>query len=313
MQIENRTVPRKYLNITMENESVIKSIFYNLTGTFTVLFVLTSTLILYPFLLIASLIKLIPFKPSQKICTKLLIMIATRWIDNNTFLCKRILCIKVKVSGDTDLPMKEWYLVISNHQSWSDIVVLQMVFNGRIPLLKFFLKKELIWVPLLGIAWWALDFPFMKRYSVDFIAKYPHLKGKDIEITKKACEKFSTIPVTVMNFVEGTRFTEEKHKRQKSPFKNLLKPKAGGTGFVLTAMGHQLHSILNVTIKYPGGDKHFWNFICGRINEVDLFIEKIPVTDDLIGDYVSDPEYQGRFQKWINDLWVKKDKVFEEM
>jgi 1-acyl-sn-glycerol-3-phosphate acyltransferase len=313
MQLEKRTFPRKYLNITMKIKSVIKLISYNLTGIFSVLFAFTHTLIEYPFLLIASLIKLIPFKPSQKICTKILIMIATRWIDNNTFLFRKILGIKVKVSGDTDLPMKEWYLVISNHQSWSDIVVLQMVFNGKIPLLKFFLKKELIWVPLLGIAWWALDFPFMKRYTADFIAKYPHLKGKDIEITKKACEKFSTTPVSVMNFVEGTRFTQEKHKKQKSPFKNLINPKAGGTGFVLTAMGHQLHSILNVTIKYPEGDLNFWNFICGRINQVDLFIEKIPVTDDLIGDYVSDPEYRGRFQKWINDLWVKKDKVLEEM
>lgn len=294
-------------------KTFIKSIFYDLTGIFSLLFTLTGTLIGYPFLLTASLIKLIPFKPSQQICTKILIMIATRWIDNNTFLFRTILGIKVKVEGNTDLPMKEWYLVISNHQSWSDIAVLQMVFNGKIPLLKFFLKKELIWVPLLGIAWWALDFPFMKRYTADFIAKYPHLKGKDIEITKKACEKFSTTPVSVMNFVEGTRFTKEKHKRQKSTFRNLLNPKAGGTGFVLTAMGHQLHSILNVTIKYPEGDLNFWNFICGRIKKVNLFIEKIPVTDDMIGDYVSDPEYRSRFQKWINDLWIKKDKVLEEM
>ncbi len=301
----------KYRNINMK--TFIKSIFYDLTGIFSLLFTLTGTLIGYPFLLTASLIKLIPFKPSQQICTKILIMIATRWIDNNTFLFRTILGIKVKVEGNTDLPMKEWYLVISNHQSWSDIAVLQMVFNGKIPLLKFFLKKELIWVPLLGIAWWALDFPFMKRYTADFIAKYPHLKGKDIEITKKACEKFSTTPVSVMNFVEGTRFTKEKHKRQKSTFRNLLNPKAGGTGFVLTAMGHQLHSILNVTIKYPEGDLNFWNFICGRIKKVNLFIEKIPVTDDMIGDYVSDPEYRSRFQKWINDLWIKKDKVLEEM
>jgi len=240
-------------------------------------------------------------------------MIATRWIHNNTFLCKKILGVQIKVTGETDIPMKEWYLVISNHQSWSDIVILQMVFNGKIPLLKFFLKKELIWVPLLGVAWWALDFPFMKRFTAEFLAKNPHLKGKDIEITKKACEKFSFTPVSIMNFVEGTRFTEAKHKRQKSPFKNLLKPKAGGTGFVFTAMGHQLHSILNVTIKYPQHDLNFWNFLCGRIDEVDVFIEKIPVTDDLIGDYISDMKYQKRFQNWLNDLWIKKDKMLDKM
>jgi 1-acyl-sn-glycerol-3-phosphate acyltransferase len=296
-----------------KKESFIRLFYYNLTGVFSVLFILTNTLIGYPFLLTASVIKLIPFKPLQKLCTGILIMIATRWIHNNTFLCRRILGINVNVTGDIDLPMKEWYLVISNHQSWSDIVVLQIVFNGKIPLLKFFLKKELIWVPLLGIAWWALDFPFMKRYTAEFIARYPHLKGRDIEITKKACEKFSTTPVSVMNFVEGTRFTWDKHKRQNSPFKNLLKPKAGGTGFVFTAMGHQIHSILNITIKYPQGDLDFWNFVCGRINRVNVLIEKIPVTPDLIGDYVSDPVYQKHFQNWLNDLWIKKDKTFEKM
>ena len=294
-------------------ESVFKLFFYNLTGIFSMLFILTNTLIGYPFLLTASVIKLIPFKPSRKICTKILIMIATRWIYNNTFLIKKILRIKVITAGDTNPPMNGWYLVIANHQSWSDIAVLQVVFNGKIPLLKFFLKKELIRVPLLGVAWWALDFPFMKRYSADFIVRHPGLKGKDIEITKKACEKFRTTPVSVMNFVEGTRFSESKHKRQNSPFKNLLKPKAGGTGFVFTAMGNQIRSILNVTIKYPQGDLNFWNFLCGRINKVYLFMEEIPVTDDLVGDYISDPVYQERFQKWLNALWIRKDKVFDEM
>jgi len=309
----NTTASIVKYDVTVKKISFFRLFFYNLTGVFSVLFILTSTLIGYPFLLTASLIKLIPFKPSQKVCTRILIMIAERWIHNNTFLCRKILGIKVNVKGETNLPMKEWYLVISNHQSWSDIVVLQIVFNRKIPLLKFFLKKELIWVPLLGIAWWALDFPFMKRYTAEFLKRYPHLKGKDIEITKKACEKFSTTPVSVMNFVEGTRFTSQKHNRQKAPFKNLLKPKAGGTGFVFTAMGHQLHSILNVTIKYPQGDLNFWNFVCGRINRVDVLIEKIPVTDDLIGDYVSDPEYQKHFQKWLNDIWIEKDKIFDKM
>ena len=116
-----------------------------------------------------------------------------------------------------------------------------------------------------------------------------------------------------MNFVEGTRFTRAKHDRQQSPFKNLLKPKAGGTGFVFTAMGHQLHSILNVTIKYPEGDLNFWNFLCGKISEVDVFIEKIPVTDELIGDYINDIDYQSRFRKWLNDIWIKKDATLENM
>ncbi|MDP3284275.1 MAG: acyltransferase, partial [Desulfobacterales bacterium] len=185
--------------------------------------------------------------------------------------------------------------------------VLQRIFHRKIPFLKFFLKKELIWVPFLGLAWWALDFPFMKRYSKDFIDKYPHLKGKDIEITKKACEKFKTIPVSVMNFVEGTRFTAEKHRRQKSPYANLLNPKAGGVAFVLSAMGEHLDKIVNVTIVYPDGIKSFWDFLCGRIGEIKVMVETLPVNREIIGDYVNNAEFRENFQKWVNSVWEQKD------
>ena len=296
-----------------DNLNFFKRTYYNIKGCFALLYISLNTIILFSPLFILSLIKLIRYKPLQTICTKLIIVIATRWVNNNTFLFKNLLGVKINIKGDFDLRMNSWYFVISNHQSWSDIIILQMVFNGKIPLLKFFIKQELIWVPLLGIAWWALDFPFMKRYSPDFIKKNPHLKGKDIEITKKACEKFNLTPVSVMNFVEGTRFTEQKHKRQNSPYKNLLNPKAGGVGFVFTAMGSIINSIVNVTIKYPEKNIRFWHFLSGRIRKVDFLIENINMTDDLIGDYMEDPEYQVRFKKWINDLWEKKDKVFDDM
>ena len=307
--MDKNTGPAK----TEDNLNFFKRLYYNTKGCLALIYISLNTIILFTPVFILSLIKLIRYRPMQTICTKLIIIIATRWVNNNTFLFKNLLGVKINVKGDFDLRMNNWYFVISNHQSWSDIIILQMVFNGKIPLLKFFIKQELIWVPLLGIAWWALDFPFMKRYSPEFIKKNPHLKGKDIEITKKACEKFNLTPVSVMNFVEGTRFTEQKHKRQNSPYKNLLNPKAGGVGFVFTAMGSIINSIVNVTIKYPEKNIGFWHFLSGRIRKVDFLIESINMTDDLIGDYMEDPEYQARFKKWINDLWEEKDKVFDSM
>lgn len=296
------------------NETAIRKAVVNIKGVFSLLYVLVNTLIGYPFLLAAAFLKLIiPFDFSRKLFTKILIFIATRWIGNNNFLFKKILGIKIDTTGVQELTPSEWYIVLSNHQSWSDIVVLQMVFNRRIPLLKFFIKKELIWVPLLGIAWWALDFPFMKRYTSEFLAKHPEMKGKDIEITRKACEKFKYTPVSVMNFVEGTRFTPEKHKKQNSPYKNLLKPKAGGTGFVFTAMGEELHCILNVTIKYPEMDYSIWSFVCGRVHRVSVHIEKLPITKDLLGDYENDAGYRKSFCEWLNRLWTEKDKVLAKM
>ena len=286
----------------------------NIIGVITVTMILINTLVGYPVLMAAGLIKwILPVKPVMIVCTWILTHVATNWLSVNNFIFSRILGVKVHITGTSVFDRKGWYMVLSNHQSWIDIVVLQKVFNRRIPLLKFFIKQELIKVPLLGFAWWALDFPFMKRYSSEFIKENPHLKGKDIEITRKACEKFKTLPVSVMNFVEGTRFSEMKHKRQNSSFKNLLKPKAGGTGFVFSVMGSSMKKILNVTIVYPAGDCDFWHFLCGMIKEVKVNIETIDITPDLIGDYENDTRYRAHFQKWINELWEKKDKLIDRM
>ena len=288
------------------------NILYNLRGVLSFTLILINTLFGYPFLMFFSFIKLIPVKPIRWFSTKILTFIATVWIGFNNLCLDYIVRIKIDAQGLDDLSKKEWYLVISNHQAWSDIMILQRLLNSRIPLLKFFLKQELIWVPLMGFAWWALDFPFMKRYSSEFIKKNPHLKGKDIEITRKACEKYKTMPVSIMNFVEGTRFTEEKHKRKNSPYKNLLPPRAGGVGFVFTAMGQQINVILNVTILYPQGPSDFWSFLCGKVKSVKVIIEKIPVTGELIGDYENDKTYHESFKSWVNNLWQEKDNLIEK-
>ncbi|GAA5135928.1 acyltransferase [Thalassotalea piscium] len=238
---------------------------------------------------------------------------ASYWVAINTVNQKLFTNLTIDVSGVEDLNPKQWYLVICNHQSWVDIVILQRVLHGKIPFLKFFLKKELIYVPFLGIAWWALDFPFMKRYSQSFIKKNPHLKGKDIETTKKACAKFKYKPVSVMNFIEGTRFTDEKHKKQGSNYKNLLKPKAGGIGFVLSTMGDSLNKVVNVTIYYPEGKPNFIDFLCGKIKKVQVVVDTQDIDQRLLGDYVNDRSHKINFQKWVNQLWAEKDQLLEQL
>ncbi|MDP2861407.1 MAG: acyltransferase [Desulfobacterales bacterium] len=277
-----------------------------LRGALSVMIYAVNTVFWTTLIFIAAFLKLImPFW--KKHYNRLLNWIADKWIFVNTVNQKLMNNVRWEVKGLENLRPDGWYLVVSNHQSWTDILVLQRIFHRKIPFLKFFLKKELIWVPFLGLAWWALDFPFMKRYSKAFLDKYPHLKGKDIEITKKACEKFKTIPVSVMNFVEGTRFTAEKHRRQKSPYANLLNPKAGGVAFVLSAMGEHLDKIVNVTIVYPDGAKSFWDFLCGKIGEIKVMVETLPVNREIIGDYVNNAEFRENFQKWINSVWEEKD------
>lgn len=241
--------------------------------------------------------------------------IAESWIAVNTWMVDHLTPTRFHVSGDEGLQRDGHYLVLANHQSWVDIIVLQKVFNRRIPLMRFFLKQQLFWVPVLGLAWWALDFPFMGRYSRAQIAKDPALGQRDMEATRRACEKFRAMPVAMMNFVEGTRFTPEKHARQASPYRHLLKPKAGGVAFVIDAMGEGLHALLDVTIAYPGGRPSMVDLMGGRIPEVHVLVRQRPIPDSasMGGRYQDDRAVRARFQQWLNGLWQDKDAELERL
>jgi 1-acyl-sn-glycerol-3-phosphate acyltransferase len=216
--------------------------------------------------------------------------------------------VRWQVEGVDSLRYKGWYLVESNHQGWVDIFVLQKVLNGRIPFLKFFLKQELIYVPVIGIAWWALDFPFMKRRSEAWLKKHPERRGEDIKTTRRACEKFSLVPTSVMNFLEGTRFTQHKHDAQRSPYKHLLRPKAGGIALALNAMGEKFEALLDVTIFYPDGTPSLWDLMTGRIKRVIVQVRELPIPSELVaGDYANDQEFRTKAQAWVHALWLEKD------
>ncbi len=279
-----------------------------LTGCLSFLFYVINTIFWAVPIVIGSLLKaLIPVKPWQKLMSYILDAMANSWVAINTLNQKLFIGTKIDVDGLSGLKLNDWYLVISNHQSWVDILVLQRVLLGKIPFLKFFLKKELIYVPIIGIAWWALDFPFMKRYSQSFLKKNPHLIGSDIATTRKACEKFKNKPVSVMNFIEGTRFTQAKHEKQKSPFQHLLRPKAGGIAYVLDAMGEHLTKVVNVTIYYPKGIPTFWQFVSGQVTDIEVNIETFEINEQMSGDYFNDKAFKQSFQQWLNQLWRDKD------
>ncbi|MET4027680.1 1-acyl-sn-glycerol-3-phosphate acyltransferase [Marinobacter sp. MBR-99] len=286
-----------------------------LKGVLVVLLILLNTVIFLPFLLLFAIIKLvIPVIAVRKGCTVIVNGIAWYWIGFNNTLVKLFHKVEWDVRGTQELSRRHWYFVTCNHQSWTDIPAIQYVLNSKIPLLKFFLKKQLIWVPLLGVAWWALDFPFMHRHTKEQIAKRPELKGKDIAATRAACEKFRYTPVTIFNFMEGTRFTPEKQARQNSPYKNLLKPRAGGTAFVFGAMGEMIHTMLDVTIVYPNGKPGIWDYLCGRVDKIIIDIRTREVPERFLGmDYEGNRELRVDFQRWISEIWAEKDARIEEL
>ncbi len=236
------------------------------------------------------------------------------WIAGNRFMFRLLGTMQVEAEGTEGLSRDGWYLVVSNHQTWTDIFILQAVYGQRLPPLKFFMKQELIWLPLIGVACYALDFPFMRRYSREFLEKHPEYRGHDLETARRKCERFRPTPTAMLIFVEGTRFTPEKHRAQQSPYRHLLRPRAGGVGFVLGAMGDQLHGLVDTTIVYPDGAPTFWQFLCGSGRRVRVAVEHTPLPVELTGgDYVRDDDYRARIQSWVDDLWRRKDARIEAL
>jgi 1-acyl-sn-glycerol-3-phosphate acyltransferase len=293
----------------------MKSLFTPLRAALAFGLVALNTALHVPVLLLFALFKLVlRFRAAQVGLTRLLIAIASSWVAVNSALMRGLTSTRFVFEGLDRLRPEGWYLVIANHQSWVDIPVLQMALNRRIPMLKFFLKQQLMWVPAMGLAWWALDFPFMRRHTREQIARDPSLRGKDIESTRRACAKFRYTPVSVMNFVEGSRFTPGKHARQNSPYTHLLAPKAGGVAFVLQAMGDSLKALVDVSIAYPAGRPSLYDLLSGRIPEIRLRVSQRPLPPELLGrDYQEDADFREHFQTWLNGLWAEKDAELAEM
>ncbi len=295
-------------------ELALKSFGRNLKGTAVFAgLTLNTVLWIVPLLLLALVKLLLPVAAVRRVLTRWLMAIAEAWIGGNALLFGLVNDTDWTLRGAETLRMDEWYLVLVNHQSWVDIVVLQTLFNRRIPLLKFFIKKQLKWFPLLGAGFWALDMPFMERHSKSYLARHPEKKGSDLEATRRACEKFRDTPTSVINFVEGTRFSDDKRARRESPYRHLLMPRAGGVALALSTMGDMFSAILDVTVIYPGRIPKFWDMVCGELDAVVVEVQRRPVETWMIdGDYVGDREYRRRFHRWLGEVWSEKDERIAE-
>ena len=240
--------------------------------------------------------------------------LAERWTAANDSLFDRFLPTRWEVSPVEGLRADGHYLIISNHSSWVDILVLQRIFHRRVALLRFFIKQELIWFPIIGAACWALEFPFVKRYSAEYLEEHPEKRGSDVATTRKACQRYKTIPVAILNFVEGTRFSSDKRAEQESPYRHLLRPRSGGVAHVIAAMGDQLEELLDVTIAYPAVRITMGKFLSGRVPLVRVDIRRRPIPPEIVDDAITEPGLaRDHFRRWIEGMWEEKDKTLDEM
>lgn len=279
-----------------------------------ILYALVTLIFAILILLFGIVIWIIPSQRWRYHGTRMVLKLPVFWADLLNLIIRINNRHKIIIQGDSRLlSTKKWYILISNHLSWIDILILGYVFNNKIPVIKFFMKKQLLWMlPIAGISCWILGYPFMSKHSRQAIRKRPELKRADIEATKKACDKFKKYPTTVMNFVEGSRFTKEKHQRQSSPFRHLLKPSSGGIAIVMNELRDYLSGVINVTIQYDSDSKMtFWKFACNDFNKIIVHFELLSINDELMGNYYKDREYRRRFQQWLNNIWQRKDQLLD--
>lgn len=263
----------------------------------------------------AALLKLVSWTPTMRQrCDAMLMGISKRWIDANLWLVAVSQDIRWDIEGNVDINPQKSYLVISNHQSWVDIIVLLRTLHRRAPFPRFFTKRQLVWVPILGQAFLALDFPLMKRLSAEQLRKQPELRGKDLETARRACAKYRDLSTAIINFAEGTRFRPHKHARQRSPFKHLLKPKTGGIALALAALGPDLAGVLDLTIVYPSGRATFQRLFAGKIDEVIVRVEKLSVPARFSHSVEQlDDELRSEVRNWLWELWQRKDARIEQL
>jgi len=260
-------------------------------------------------LFLFSLLRLIiPSRGWKKLWTSATILIGEACIACNSSWIKILHRPSIIITGMENLKKDHWYIATSNHQSWGDIFVLQKITNKKVPLLRFFMKDVLKWIPIVSIVGWALDMPFLKRYSKEQVEKNPNLRGKDLEQMKRAFKRLETNPGTVLSFAEGTRFTKLKHDDQQSPFKNLLRPKAGGIGIALSTMPF-ITTLLDFSISYESKTKSFWDFLCGRISAINIKVRVIEIPQNLLGkDYSKDKGFRDDLKNWLYEIWEAKEE-----
>ncbi len=219
----------------------------------------------------------------------------------------------ITVEREGEFSRTKNYLIVSNHQTWVDIFVLLIGTNRTIPSTRFFMKRELLWIPLVGFVAWSMDFPVMRRHSREYLAKHPEKRGSDLATVRKACEKFQQIPVSVVNFSEGTRSTPEKLSASKGPYRHVLPPKAGGVTTVLAAVGDHLDAAVDTTIHYPDGVPTFWDWMCGRAGRMHIHMKVVDLPQvDALGDSGQiSAESRERVKRFLEERWIEKDQRLE--
>lgn len=190
------------------------------------------------------------------------------------------------------------YLVLANHRSWTDILLVQSVLTHRGPIVNFLVKRELIFVPIIGLIMWAFEFPMLRRRSLPTENEYTR-RLSDRQAVLEACTVVQESPAALLIFPEGTRFTELKRQRADTEFQHLLPPRPGGFTTAFGALSEDLSGVIDLTLILPKSIS-FWTFLSGRIRDLRI--------DARFFEPAELPESEDELTAWIVERWQDKDR-----
>ena len=188
-------------------------------------------------------------------------------------------------------------IVVANHRSWADVFLIQSALARRGPVVKFLCKRELAWIPVLGLIFVAFDFPVVRRRASGAMAEAER-RAADRRRVHDACRTLRSRPAAMLSFVEGTRFTPAKHTRSRSPYRALLPPRAGGFEAIARALAPTDAPVVDMTLVYPGRCD-FWAFLGGAAGDISVHAECLTMREVL----------DAGPRDWLEARWRGKDDV----
>jgi steroid 5-alpha reductase family enzyme/1-acyl-sn-glycerol-3-phosphate acyltransferase len=191
------------------------------------------------------------------------------------------------------------YIVLANHRSWIDIFLIQSAIARKGPVIRFLTKRELAYIPVLGLIFVAFDFPLLKRRARRNVTEAER-RREDRHRILEACAAIKDSSGALVSFAEGTRFTDDKHATRQG-YRHLLPPRAGGFSALCEGLRGHATAVIDLTLIYPE-HANFWQFLGGAVPE--LYIHGITVPIEALADTDAGD--------WLNERWVIKDDIIEQ-
>lgn len=258
-------------------------------------------IVLSPWLIALGIINRLTARRYHRWLMRSMYAIYHRWCLNNNLLFDLFLPTQWLVQGQGVLDKHRDYIVVLNHRSWLDILVIMKVFVPKLPIVKFFLKKSLVFLPFLGQVCWALDYPFINRQG-------KHQQDKTDQVLKQLSSIEKGLPMAMVIFPEGTRFRSQKPG---GTLQNCLPPRCLGLAKLLQATADRQPLLLDVTLHYSSSN--LLAFFTGTLEKITVDYQVSELDPSWYGDYAKDRAFRQVFKDKVNTLWQQKDQRYQQI